>query len=96
MGVFRDYTSFYGTGSGVITPGGTVRFGSFSGSINSINQTFTAPEPLGTTTDDFRVFFKGLLLDTTEYTFIAPNIITLLVLVPTPPDKEPQYEIVGG
>jgi hypothetical protein len=93
MSIFRDFTSFWGNGLNAVAPGGTVRFGSFSGPINSVNQTFAAPEVLGTTANDFRVFFRGLLLDMTEYTFTAPNVIVFTVLVPTPPDLEPQYEI---
>lgn len=96
MSVFRDYTAFFGTGIGAISPGGAaVRFGTFVGPINSVNQTFSAPEILGTSKSTFKVFYNGVLVDTADYNFTAPNVITFITIVPAPPDRQPEYCIFG-
>lgn len=97
MSVFRDYTAFFGTGTGTISPGGaTVRFGVFTGSVDGINQTFAAPEVLGVTKDDFLVYHNGVLVDRNDYLFITPNVVKFTVIVPTPPDRHPEYMIISS
>jgi len=97
MSVFRDYTSFYGAGiSAISSAGATVRFGVFNGSIDGVNQTFAAPEILGTSKDTFRVFYNGVLVDTVGYNFTAPNVIALIAIVPAPPDRPLEYCVFGS
>ena len=92
MGIFRDYSAFFGNGTGAISPGGaTVRFGNFTGAINGANQTFAAPEPLGASKSSFKVYYNGVMLDVADYTFVAPNTITLITIVPSPPDRQLEY-----
>ena len=96
MSIFRDFTAFFGQGVGTISGGGAMaRFGNFVGLINSINQTFVAPEILGVTKNDFKVFYNGVLLDVADYTFVAPNIIQLISIVPAPPDRQLEYLLLG-
>jgi len=99
MSIFRDYTAFYGSGTGSINPGGgAMHFGTFVGPIDGINTTFTAPEILGTTKDDFRVYLTGVMLATADYTFTAPDIITLIGIVPLPPapPTRMEYLVLGS
>ena len=97
MSVFRDYTAFFGNGVGIVSPGGVVvRFGIFSGTINGLNQTFTAPEPLGTTKTSFKVFYNGVMIDPNDYHFVAPNIIEFITIVPSPPDRPVEYMLFGA
>jgi len=97
MSIFRDYTAFFGNGVGAVSPGGAVvRFGTFTGTINGINQTFQAPEPLGTTKDNFKVIYNGVIVDTADYHFTAPNIIEFISIVPSPPDRPIEYLLFGA
>ena len=97
MSIFRDYAAFFGTGVGAISPGGAaVRFGTFSGAINGINQTYAAPESLGTSKNTFKVFYNGVLVNTADYNFTTPNMITFITIVPAPPDRLPEYCVFGS